>query len=254
MNNDVSIKEIRDTLGSYQIPKNQIEKKGGFDYLKWSYALGVFLQHYPDARWEFTQWEQADGTMVDVQYYKDGSCSVECRVFVGNVSQYMWLPVTDFKNKPVTNCQDINTAKMRCLTKCIAVCFGLGSDIYGMDMLQEIEGGSEVPTNESPIPKSTSVATPPSSFIEEPDAPENNYIKGNATPRLKGDDPIPVGYNKGETYNQSYNNCSDLNKVRKDLKYWKPKTDLNEDQQLHLNTLIALEQHIIKTQERALLK
>ena len=98
MNNDVSIKEIRDTLGSYQIPKNQIEKKGGFDYLKWSYALGVFLQHYPDARWEFTQWEQADGTMVDVQYYKDGSCSVECRVFVGNVSQYMWLQVNDFKN------------------------------------------------------------------------------------------------------------------------------------------------------------
>ena len=248
MSDKHSIDSIRNTLSNYKIPKDKIKSKGGYDYIKWSYALGIFLQHYPEARWEFTQWEQADGTMIDVQYYKDGSCGVECRVFVGSVSQYMWLPVTDFKNKPVANCQDINTAKMRCLTKCLAVCFGLGSYIYEMDMLQESnlskEGDSEVSSNESPIPKSTSVEKSPSSFVEEPDEPK----------KLKGSDPIPVGYNKGETYNQSYNNCSDLNKVRKDLKYWKPKTDLNDEQQLHLNTLVALESHIIKQQERALLK
>ena len=244
-----SIKEIRDTLSSYKIPSNQIEQKNGFDYLKWSYALGIFLKHYPDARWEFTQYEQADGTMLDVQYYKDGSCSVECRVFVGNVSQYMWLPVTDFRNKPVSTCQDINTAKMRCLTKCIAVCFGLGADIYGMDMLQETElsnkeGGKEVSSNESPIPKSTSVKKPPSAFVEEPDAPH----------RLKGVDKIMVGGDKGKTYNDAYNKCTDIDKVRKEIKKWRAKNLLSIDQQTHLNTLIAMEKHINAQTEKRMAK
>lgn len=244
-----SIKEIRDTLSSYKIPSNQIEKKNGFDYLKWSYALGIFLKHYPDARWEFTQWEQADGTMIDVQYYKDGSCSVECRVFVGNVSQHMWLPVTDFRNKPVGTCQDINTAKMRCLTKCIAVCFGLGADIYGMDMLQETElsnngGGKEVSSNESPIPKSTSVKKPPSAFVEEPDAPQ----------RLKGVDKIMVGGDKGTTYNDAYDKCTDIDKVRKEIKKWRAKNLLSIDQQTHLNTLIAMEKHINAQTEKRMAK
>ena len=241
MSNKHTIESIRETLSNYKIPKDQIEKKAGFDYLKWSYALGVFLQHYPDARWEFTQWEQADGTMVDVQYYKDGSCSVECRVFVGDVSQYMWLPVTNFNNKPVGTCQDINTAKMRCLTKCISVCFGLGADIYGMDMLQETElsnkeGGVGDSSNESPIPKSTPTIKPPSSFVEDPD--KSFDINSSQ----------PVGYNKGKPYTE-YNN--DIQKVRKDIAYWKPKKNLNRDQQQHLDNLLALERAIISLHEEA---
>ena len=238
-----SIKEIRDTLSSYKIPSNQIEKKNGFDYLKWSYALGIFLKHYPDARWEFTQYEQADGTMLDVQYYKDGSCSVECRVFVGNVSQYMWLPVTDFRNKPVSTCQDINTAKMRCLTKCIAVCFGLGADIYGMDMLQESilsnEGESDGHSkSESPKPSVSNNTTPPST---QPN-------------RLKGVDKIKVGSDKGKTYNDAYNNCSDIDKVRTELKKWRTKSLLSIDQTTHLNTLVAMEKHINGRTEKRIAK
>ena len=249
-----SIEEIRNTLSSYTIPKNQIEQKGNGNfkakYLKWSYALGIFLNHYPEARWEFTQWEQADGTMVDVQYYKDGSCSVECRVFVGNVSQYMWLPVTKSTgNQSSGNSFDINTAKMRCLTKCIAVCFGLGADIYGMDMLQETvlsnkEGGKEVSSNESPIPKSTSIKKPPSAFVEEPDAPH----------RLKGVDKIMVGGGKGTTYNDAYRKCTDIEKVRKDIKKWRGKKLLSIDQQTHLNTLIAMEKHINAMTEKRMAK
>ena len=162
-----TLESIRSTLSNFKIPKKHIEKKNGYDYIQWSYALGVFLKHYPEARWEFVQYEQADGTMLDVQYYRDGSCSVECNVWVGDIKMHMWLPVTDFKNNPVGTCQDINTAKMRCLTKCISVCFGLGADVYGMDMLQEFEGGSEVSTNESPIPKSTSVENTHSTPIEK---------------------------------------------------------------------------------------
>lgn len=238
-----TLESIRSTLSNFKIPKKHIEKKNGYDYIQWSYALGVFLKHYPEARWEFVQYEQADGTMLDVQYYRDGSCSVECNVWVGDIKMHMWLPVTDFKNNPVGTCQDINTAKMRCLTKCISVCFGLGADVYGMDMLQEFEGGSEVSTNESPIPKSTSVENPPSTPIEK------SVSEQAEPPRLRGADQIPVGYNKGETYADSYGD--DIAKVRNDIKHWKPKTNLKDDQQLHLNTLIALEKYIIEKKEKA---
>ena len=241
-----TIESIRKTLTNVKIPQDKIKtKKGAFGkYIEWTYALGELLKHYPEARWEFVQYEQADGTMLDVQYYKDGSCSVECNVWIGDVKMHMWLPVTNHSNNPVGDCFSINTAKMRCLTKCIAVCFGMGAEIYKMDMLDEInEGGSDVPKSESPIPKKTSVATPPSTFVEEPDKVEE---------RLKGSDEIPVGYNKGETYADSYGD--DLTKVRKDIKYWKPKQNLNADQLLHLNTLVALEKYIINQQEKRLIK
>lgn len=237
-----TIESIRKTLTNVKIPKDKIKtKKGAFgEYIEWTYALGELLKHYPEARWEFVQYEQADGTMLDVQYYRDGSCSVECNIWIGDVKMHMWLPVTNHSNNPVGDCFSINTAKMRCLTKCIAVCFGMGAEVYKMDMLDEInEGGVGDSSNESPIPKSTPTIKPPSTFTPEPDAP----------PRLRGADEIPVGYNKGETYAGSYGD--DLAKVRKDIKHWKPKTNLNNDQQLHLNTLIALEQHIIKKQEKA---
>ena len=240
MSNKHTLESIRSTLSNFKIPKKHIEKKNGYDYIQWSYALGVFLKHYPEARWEFVQYEQADGTMLDVQYYRDGSCSVECNVWVGDIKMHMWLPVTDFKNKPVGSCQDINTAKMRCLTKCISVCFGLGADVYGMDMLQEFEGGSEVSTNESPIPKSTSVENPPSTPIEKSVSDTDADFDINT--------PQPVGYNKGKPYTE-YNN--DIGKIRYDINWWKGRKKLTDDQKLHINNLKSLEKLIIKAQEEA---
>ncbi len=51
-------------------------------------------------------------------------------------SHTMWLPVLDFKNKPIANPNafDINTARMRCLVKCLAM-FGLGHYIYAGEIL-----------------------------------------------------------------------------------------------------------------------
>ena len=114
----MNIKEIRNTLSNYKIPAKHIAvldfKKGKnpAKYIKWSYALGIFLKHYPEARWEFVQYEQADGTMIDVQYYKDGSCSVECNVWIGDIKMHMWLPVTKGQSmNPSGNSFDINTTK-----------------------------------------------------------------------------------------------------------------------------------------------
>tara|TARA_B100000927_G_scaffold27294_1_gene20424 strand:+ start:17619 stop:18374 length:756 start_codon:yes stop_codon:yes gene_type:complete len=248
MSKSHTLESIRSTLSNYKIPDKHIEvlefKKGKnpAKYIKWSYALGVFLKHYPEARWEFVQYEQADGTMLDVQIYPDNSCSVECNVWVGDIRMHMWLPVTKGQTMNASlNSFDINTAKMRCLTKCISVCFGLGADVYGMDMLPtEFEGGSEVSTNESPIPKSTSVENPPSTpiekFVPEPDADFDICT------------PQPVGYNKGKPYTE-YNN--DIGKIRYDIKWWKGRKKLTDDQKLHINNLESLEKLIIKAHEEA---
>ena len=232
MSKEHTIESIRKTLTNDKIPKDKIKtKKGAFgDYIEWTYALGELLKHYPEARWEFVEYEQADGTMLDVQYYKDGSCSVECNVWIGDVKRHMWLPVTDHSNNPVGDCFSINTAKMRCLTKCIAICFGMGAEVYKMDMLDEInEGVSEVSSNESPIPKKSSTKGTLSSFVEEPDAIMQ-----------LGDKVIKVGYNKGEMYS-SY---SEIDKVRKDISYWSSnaKNDVQKD---HLKNLKAVEKDLL---------
>jgi hypothetical protein len=52
----------------------------------------------------------------------------------------MWLPVMNHKNQAISNPDafQINTAKMRCLTKCLAM-FGLGHYIYAGEDLPEVE-------------------------------------------------------------------------------------------------------------------
>ena len=235
----MDIKEIRDNLSQFTIPRDKIESKGGSfgDYIKWSYALGIILSHYPTFRYEFTQWEQADGTLLDVQYYKDGSCSVEVTCWIDDIRQHMWLPVTKSTgNQPSTNCFDINTAKMRCLTKCISVGFGLGADIYGMDMLEEfktekVEGSKRI--SNSPSNGVTNPSLPkdsePSPVIAEPDAinVEDMVIK--------------CGYNKGEKYS-SY---ADIKQVRKDLSYWNSNAK-NDDQKEHLSNLKMVEDMLVE--------
>ncbi len=64
---------------------------------------------------------------------------VSCSVTIGDVKREMWLPVKDYRGKAITNPDSmaINTAKMRCLTKCFGI-FGLGCYIYaGEDLPKE---------------------------------------------------------------------------------------------------------------------
>ena len=178
--------------------------------------------------------------MIDVQYYKDGSCSVECNVWVGDIKMHMWLPVTKGQSmNPSGNSFDINTTKMRCLTKCIAVCFGLGADIYGMDMLQESEGEVEVSSKRiSNSEKSTSTNTSSSSFVENPDSTE----EPKKETKFDYSQIIDCGYNAGEDYN-SYDD--DINRVRKDIKYWTPNAK-KDGQKTHLKNLNQLEKLLEK--------
>ena len=102
-----------------------IEKKGRLSYLSWASAWHVLMENYPESTFRFD----------DPKEYPDGTQEVWCYVTVkageSASERFMWLPVLDHTNKPIRspNAFQINTTRMRCLTKCLAM-FGLGSHVY----------------------------------------------------------------------------------------------------------------------------
>jgi len=101
---------------------DHIEDKGGFSYLSWAWAIAMVRQHYPDMTHR----------PLKSRRYPDETLEVRHEVTINGHTAMCWLPVTDYRNKaiPNPNAMDINTARMRCLTKCIAVNFGLGFYVY----------------------------------------------------------------------------------------------------------------------------
>jgi hypothetical protein len=83
-------------------------------------------ERYPEAAYELEE---------DI-VYPDGSMEVRVTVSIGSLMHTMWLPVLDFKNKAIKspNAFDINSSRMRCLVKCLAM-FGLGHYIYAGESL-----------------------------------------------------------------------------------------------------------------------
>lgn len=122
---------IWETLSRVDCNKH-IEKKGNLTYLSWAWALGIMMENYPEMEFYIADPEvQPDGTML-----------VNVIVTIGNMTRKMWLPVMDNRNKPVANPNafQINTTRMRCLTKCFAL-FGLGHYIYAGEDLPPREDG-----------------------------------------------------------------------------------------------------------------
>lgn len=129
----MSAKQIWNTLSAIDV-SNHVEKKANLSYLSWAWAWGTLMKHYPDARYTF-----------DDRTFPDGTMEITCSITIFSddcnpTSRYMWLPVMDNRNKAIANPDafQINTAKMRCLTKCLAM-FGLGHYIYAGEDLPEAE-------------------------------------------------------------------------------------------------------------------
>jgi hypothetical protein len=105
-----------------------VEKKGGFSYLAWTWAWAMVKENYPTATYII------DPDIV----YPDGTMEVRCTVQLPEIEHTMWLPVLNFKNKaiPNPNAFDVNSSRMRCLVKCLAM-FGLGHYIYAGESLPQ---------------------------------------------------------------------------------------------------------------------
>ena len=114
-------------LYSVNVEKYLKQKKG--DYLPWSMAWALFQHYRPDGVFEF----EAD------RVFDSGEVEVVCTVTsLGRAIQCI-LPVL-LNMKPVVNPSRhaINTARMRCLTKAIAM-HGLGLSCWNFVAIDEID-------------------------------------------------------------------------------------------------------------------
>lgn len=129
-----------------------VEKKGGFSYLSWPYAVAQLRLADPTAIWEVRRFDGLPFLTTDAGIF------VEVAVTVQGVTLSQIHPVLDGRNRPllVPSSFDVNTSLQRCLVKAIAL-HGLGLYIYaGEDMPQPVadaanDASAQAPTAASPV-------------------------------------------------------------------------------------------------------
>lgn len=116
---------------------DHVEKKNGLSYLSWAWAWDQALRADSNAAFNVRMFGEQCWMSVN------GTAMVWVDVTMFGKTQTCFLPVMDYKNKPIPNPDafQINTALMRCLTKCLAM-FGLGLYIYAGEDLP-LESGEE---------------------------------------------------------------------------------------------------------------
>lgn len=116
-----------------------IEKKNNLSYLSWAHAWAEALKMDPTATFHVESFQAADATTVP---YMDinGTAMVWVRVKIFEKEMTCFLPVMDHRNKPIPkpDAFQVNTAIMRCMTKCLAL-HGLGLHIYAGEDLPMAE-------------------------------------------------------------------------------------------------------------------
>jgi hypothetical protein len=155
-------KEVWDTLSKVDVSEH-IETKMGLSYLSWAWAWGTLMKYYPEAEYLFDE----------EKFYPDGSCRVECSVFIRGCERKMWLPVMDNRNNAISNpnSRQISDAKMRCLVKNVSM-FGLGHYIYaGEDTPEDVPAKKE----EAKAPKAPKAPKTPKTKATPPE--ENKAVR-----------------------------------------------------------------------------
>jgi hypothetical protein len=149
MSNEVAFKEIWETLRKVDVSE-YTEEKMGLTYLSWSRAWMLTVDHFPDARYEFHDF---DG--VPFRTLPDGTAEVVTSVTIEGHTRSMILPVMDYKNNPVVNpnARQVNDNRMRCLVKNLAM-FGLGMSVFAVwsDHLPDAEKDKQ-PEKKKPAAK-----------------------------------------------------------------------------------------------------
>ena len=113
---------------------DHIEKKGGFSYLSWPYAVAQLRLADPAATWEIRRFDGLPYLACDAGVF------VEVAVTVQGVTLSQIHPVLDGRNRPLMspNSFDINTSIQRALVKAIAL-HGCGLYVYaGEDLPQPV--------------------------------------------------------------------------------------------------------------------
>ena len=111
-----------------------LEKKGGFSYLSWPFAVAQLRLADPSATWEVRRFNGLPYLASEAGVF------VEVAVTVQGVTLSQIHPVLDGRNRPLLapSAFDINTSIQRCLVKAIAL-HGLGLYVYaGEDLPQPV--------------------------------------------------------------------------------------------------------------------
>ena len=129
---------------------DHIEKKGGFSYLSWPFAVAQLRLADPTATWEVRRFSGLPFLATDAGVF------VEVAVTVQGITLSQIHPVLDGRNRPLLapNAFDINSSIQRCLVKAIAL-HGLGLYVYaGEDLPQPVADASNDPGTLA-VPEST---------------------------------------------------------------------------------------------------
>lgn len=110
-----------------------IEKKGGFSYLSWPFAVAQLRLADPTASWEVKRFGELPYLATELGVF------VEVAVTVQGLTLSQIHPVLDGRNRPIEapTAFDINTSIQRCLVKAIAL-HGLGLYIYAGEDLPTV--------------------------------------------------------------------------------------------------------------------
>ena len=130
-----------------------IEKKGGFSYLSWPFAVAQLRLADPAATWEVRRFNGLPFLICEAGVF------VEVAVTVNAVTLSQIHPVLDGRNRPLLapNSFDINSSIQRCLVKAIAL-HGLGLYIYaGEDLPQPVAEAANDPGPEPAPPEQPSL-------------------------------------------------------------------------------------------------
>jgi len=133
------------TLNAIDVSKD-IEKKGGFSYLSWPFAVAQLRLADPTSTWEVRRFSGLPYLACEAGVF------VEVAVTVQGVCLSQIHPVLDGRNRPLQapTAFDINTSIMRCLVKAIAL-HGLGLYIYaGEDLPQPVADAANETTPVAP--------------------------------------------------------------------------------------------------------
>ena len=134
----------------------QVEKKGGFSYLSWPYAVAQLRLADASATWEVRRFDGLPYLATEAGVF------VEVAVTVSGVTLSQIHPVLDGRNRPLLapSAFDINSSLQRCLVKAIAL-HGLGLYIYaGEDLPQPVSSdAANDPVHHAPQPERPSLAS-----------------------------------------------------------------------------------------------
>ncbi len=138
-----------------------LEKKGGFSYLSWPYAVQQLRLTDPTATWEVRRFDGKPYLLCEAGVF------VEVAVTVQGITLSQIHPVLDARNRPIAqpNAFDINTSIQRCLVKAISL-HGCGLYVYaGEDLPQAATDAANDATNDPfedfvPLPATRTIIKP----------------------------------------------------------------------------------------------